>query len=183
MPVIDDEFVKDISEFDTLEEYKEDVRKKLTESAEQKAKHELTNKLVEKIVDNATVDEIPKIMVDKQLDANMRDLDMNLRYQGFSLEQYLQMGQMDIDTFKEQGREMAEKEVKTQLVLEKISKEENIQVSDEEFKEEIKKLLENYQKDEEEFMKLLRDDDIEYIKSTIITRKTIDLLMENAKMK
>jgi trigger factor len=168
MPVIDDEFAKDVSEFDTLDEYKEDLRKKLTESGEHRAKHELENKLIEKIVDNATV-EIPKVMVDKQLDANVRDFDMNLRYQGYSLEQYLQMAQMDIDTFKEQGREMAEKDVKTQLVLEKISKTEDIQVSDEEFKE--------------EFMKLLRDDDIEYIKSTIITRKTIDFLVENAKIK
>jgi trigger factor len=182
MPVIDDEFAKDVSEFDTLDEYKEDLRKKLTESGEHRAKHELENKLIEKIVDNATV-EIPKVMVDKQLDANVRDFDMNLRYQGYSLEQYLQMAQMDIDTFKEQGREMAEKDVKIQLVLEKISKTEDIQVSDEEFKEELKKLSEKYQKDEEEFMKLLRDDDIEYIKSTIITRKTIDFLVENAKIK
>jgi len=181
LPVIDDEFAKDVSEFDTLEEYKEDLRKKLTDAAEHRAKHELENKLIEKIVDNAKV-EIPKVMVDKQLDANMREFDASLRYQGFSLEQYLQMAQMDIDTFREQGREMAEKEVKTQLVLEKISQVENIQASDEEFEEEVKKLSEKYQKDKEEFMKLLRDDDIEYIKSTIIARKTIDFLVENAKI-
>lgn len=182
MPVIDDEFAKDVSEFDTLEEYKEDLKKKLTDDAEHKAKHWLESVLIEKIVDNATV-EVPKVMVDKQLNANMREFDVNLRYQGFSLEQYLQMMQTDIDTFKEQGREMAEKEVKTQLVLEKISKVENIQVSDEEFEEEVSKLSEKYQKDKEEFMKLLRDDDIEYIKSTIITGKTIDFLMENAIIK
>ncbi|NLW27227.1 trigger factor [Acetivibrio saccincola] len=181
LPVIDDEFAKDVSEFDTLEEYKEDLRKKLTDAAEHRAKHELENKLIEKIVDNAKV-EIPKVMVDKQLDANMREFDASLRYQGFSLEQYLQMAQMDIDTFREQGREMVEKEVKTQLVLEKISQVENIQASDEEFEEEVKKLSEKYQKDKEEFMKLLRDDDIEYIKSTIIARKTIDFLVENAKI-
>jgi len=181
LPVIDDEFAKDVSEFDTLEEYKEDLRKKLTDTAEHRAKHELENKLIEKIVDNAKV-EIPKVMVDKQLDANMREFDASLRYQGFSLEQYLQMAQMDIDTFREQGREMVEKEVKTQLVLEKISQVENIQASDEEFEEEVKKLSEKYQKDKEEFMKLLRDDDIEYIKSTIIARKTIDFLVENAKI-
>lgn len=182
MPVIDDEFAKDISEFDTLEEYKEDFRKKLIESEEQKVKYEFENKLIDKVVDNATV-EIPKVMVDKQLDITVRDFDNNLRYQGYSLEQYLQMAQMDIDTFKEQGRDKAEREVKTQLVLEAIGKQENVQASDEEFKEEINKLSEKYQKDEEEFMKLLRDDDIEYIKSTIITRKTIEILSENAKIK
>ena len=81
---------------------------------EHRAKHELENKLIEKIVDNAKV-EIPKVMVDKQLDANMREFDASLRYQGFSLEQYLQMAQMDIDTFREQGREMAEKKLKPSL--------------------------------------------------------------------
>ncbi|MDQ2086673.1 trigger factor [Herbivorax sp. ANBcel31] len=182
MPVIDDEFAKDVSEFDTLDEYKEDLRKKLTESEEHKAKHEFEGQLIDKIVDNASV-EIPKVMADKQLDIMMRDFDNNLRYQGYSLEQYLQMAQMDINVFKEQSRERAEKEVKTQLVLEKIGKEENVQASDEEFKEEIGKLSEKYQKAQEEFMKLLRDDDIEYIKSTIIARKTVDILCENAKVK
>lgn len=182
MPVIDDEFAKDVSEFDTLEEYKEDLRKKLTESEEQKAENEFKSKLIDKVVDNATV-EIPKVMVDKQIDITLRDFDNNLRYQGYSLEQYLQMAQMDIDTFKEQGRDRAERDVKTQLVLEEIGKRENVQVSDEEFKEEVSKLSGKYQKDEEEFMKLLRDDDIEYIKGTIITKKTIEILKENAKIK
>ncbi|TYQ17670.1 UNVERIFIED_CONTAM: trigger factor [Acetivibrio alkalicellulosi] len=181
MPEIDDEFAKDVSEFDTLEEYKLDIKKKLTEAAENKAKHEFEDKLIEKIVENTTV-EIPQIMVEKQMDIMVRDFDSKLRYQGYNIEQYLQMAQVDINTFKSQFASQAEKEVKTQLVLEKISEEEDFQASEDEYEEEIKSISEKYKQSIEDFKKLLRDDDIEYIKNIIITRKTVEFLSQSAKI-
>lgn len=181
LPVIDDEFAKDVSEFDTLEEYKEDIRKKLTESAEHKAKHETEDKVIDKVAENAEV-EIPQVMVEKHIDSLVRDFDMRLSYQGLNLEKYLTIMGQDYDSFRGQFAERAQKEVKVQLVLEKISKVENIDASEEEVNEEIKKLAENYKQNEEDFKKHLRDDDIEYIKGTLLIRKTVDLLVQNAKI-
>ncbi|MFZ5988121.1 MAG: trigger factor [Bacillota bacterium] len=181
LPVIDDEFAKDVSEFDTLAEYKEDIRKKLEESAEHKAKHETEDRVINKVVENAAV-EIPQVMIEKHIDSLMRDFDMRLSYQGLNLEKYLTIMGMDYNTFRSQFAVRAEKEVKTQLVLEKVSKVENVDASEEEVNEEIKKLAENYKQNEEDFKKHLRDDDIEYIKGTLVIRKTVELLVENAKI-
>ncbi|HHW48717.1 MAG TPA: trigger factor [Clostridiaceae bacterium] len=181
LPVLDDEFAKDISEFDTLEEYKEDLKKKLRESAEHKAKHETEDNVINKVVDNASVD-IPKVMIDKHIDRLVYYFGMRLRYQGLDLDRYLNIMGMDMDTFRGQFEKKAEKEVKTQLVLEKISKVENITASDDEVNEEIKKLAESYKQNEEDFKKHLSKDDIEYIKGNIVVRKTVDMLVENAKL-
>ena len=181
LPDLDDEFAKDISEFDTLEAYKEDMRKKLVESAEHKAKHETEEGVVDRVVENASVD-IPRVMVEKHIDGMAYDFDMRLRYQGMDLQRYLDIMGMDTDTFREQFSKRAEKEVKTQLVLEKVSKLEGIDATDEEVSEEIKRLAENYKQNEEDFKKHLREDDIEYIMSGIVVKKTVDFLVENAKL-
>lgn len=137
LPVIDDEFAKDVSEFDTLEEYKESIRKKLTEAAEHKAKHELEDKVVAKVVENAQVD-IPQVMIERQIDSIVRDYNMRLSYQGLDLEKYLMIMGTDYETFRSQLKDRAHDDIKRQLVLEKVSKVEDIQVSDEEFNEELK---------------------------------------------
>ncbi|HHW00568.1 MAG TPA: trigger factor [Clostridiaceae bacterium] len=181
LPVVDDEFAKDVSEFETLEEYKADLRKKLTEAAEHKAKHETEEKVIEKVVENAVVD-IPRVMIERQIDNIVYDLDLRLRYQGMNLKTYLEYQGMDEKSFREQFSERAEREVKTQLVIEKIKEVENIDASEEELKEEIKRLAENYKEDPEAFEKRLKDEDKDYIKDNLIVRKTIDFLVDNAKL-
>jgi len=181
LPVVDDEFAKDVSEFETLEEYKADLRKKLTEAAEHKAKHETEEKVIEKVVENAVVD-IPRVMIEKQIDNIVYELDLRLRYQGMNLKSYLEYQGMDEKSFREQFSERAEREVKTQLVIEKIKEVENIDASEEELKEEIKRLAESYKEDPEAFEKRLKDEDKDYIKDNLIVRKTIDFLVDNAKL-
>ncbi|WP_265445579.1 trigger factor [Acetivibrio straminisolvens] len=181
LPVIDDEFAKDVSEFDTLEEYKESIRKKLTEAAEHKAKHELEDKVVAKVVENAQVD-IPQVMIERQIDSIVRDYNMRLSYQGLDLEKYLMIMGTDYETFRSQLKDRAHDDIKRQLVLEKVSKVEDIQVSDEEFNEEAEKIAKSYNMEQEDFKKHLRDDDIEYIKATILFKKAVDFLVQNAKI-
>jgi trigger factor len=181
LPALDDEFAKDTSEFDTLEEYKADIKKNLTEKAEHEAHHKDEDNVVDKVVGNAVVD-IPAVMVEKRVDSMVYDFDMRLRYQGLDLKKYLEIMGMNVDSFKEQFKERAEKEVKTQLVIEKISVVEGIVPTDEETNDEIKRIAENYKQSEEDFRQHLKPDDIEYIKNTIIARKTVDFLLEHAKL-
>ncbi len=181
LPKFDDEFVKDISEFDTVDEYKTDIRKKLLDRAEHAAEHENEDNVVEKIVENATVD-IPEIMVEKHIDNLVYDFGMRLSYQGLDLEKYLEISGMDMNSFREQFKGRAEQEVKTQLVIEKISKEEAIVPSEEDTDNEIKKMAENYKQTEEELRQHLQPGDIEYIRSTLVAKKTIEFLVGNAKL-
>jgi trigger factor len=181
LPALDDEFAKDTSEFDTLEEYKADIKKKLTEKAEHEAHHKDEDNVVDKVVGNAVVD-IPAVMVERRVDSMVYDFDMRLRYQGLDLKKYLEIMGINVDSFREQFKERAEKEVKTQLVIEKISVVEGIVPTDEETNDEIKRIAENYKQSEEDFKQHLKPDDIEYIKNTIVARKTVDFLLEHAKL-
>lgn len=181
LPKLDDEFVKDISEFDTVDEYKADIRKKLVDRAEHNAHHENEDNVIRKVVENATVD-IPDVMIEKHIDNLVYDFAMRIRYQGLDLDKYLQVMGMDMKTFRDQFKDRARDEVKTQLVIEKIGKVEAIVPTDDETNEEIKRLAENYRQSEEEFRQHLQPDDIEYIRSTLTARKTVDFLLENAKL-
>jgi trigger factor len=181
LPALDDEFAKDVSEFDTLEEYKADLRKKLVEKAEHKAHHENEDNVVEKVVENAAID-LPAVMVEKRVDDLVHDFEMRLRYQGMELNQYIEMMGMDMKIFREQFAKRAEQEVKTQLVIEKIGAVEGIVPSEEDTEAEIRKLAETYKQSEEDFKQHLRPDDIEYIRSNLVARKTVDFLVENAKL-
>ncbi len=180
LPAVDDEFAKDISEFDTLEEYKKDLRNKLEETAKHKAEHEDEDSVIQKVAENATV-EIPGVMIEKQIDAMARDFDMRLRYQGLDLQRYLEIMGMDFQAFRGQFAGRAENEVKIQLVVEKISTVENVEVSEEEVEAEITKMAEAYKQSAEDLKKSLRPEDMEYVKKDIAFKKTIKLLVENAK--
>ncbi|EPR07685.1 trigger factor [Ruminiclostridium papyrosolvens] len=180
LPTVDDEFAKDISEFDTLEEYKNDLRNKLEESAKNKAERDNEESVIQAVVGNATVD-VPNVMVEKHIDAMARDFDMRLRYQGLDLQRYLEMMGTDFEGFREQFRERAANEVKIQLVIEKISKVENVEATDADVEEEITKTAEAYKQPAEELKKTLRPEDLEYVKNDIAFRKTIKLLTDNAK--
>lgn len=181
LPVVDDEFAKDVSEFDTLEAYKEDLRKKLAEQAEHKAEHEMEESAIEKVAENAAV-EIPQVMIEKRIDSMAQDFDYRLRYQGLDLQKYLDMMGMDYKTFREQFSKRAEKDVKSQLVMEKIAKVENFDASEDEIGAEIKRLAESYKQNEEDFKKHLSADDIEYIKENLVMKKTLDFIKTNAKI-
>jgi len=181
LPTVDDEFAKDISEFDTIEEYKSDMRNKLEETAAHKAEHENEENVIRKVTENATI-EIPKVMIEKQIDAMAKDFDMRLRQQGMDLQKYIEIMGMDFEGFRGQFAQRAENEVKVQLVVEKISEVENVEVSDEEADDEIKKMAEIYKQSAEDLKKSLKPEDMEYVKKDIAFRKTIKLLIENAKL-
>ncbi len=176
---LDDEFAKDVSEFDTLEELKADIRKKREEEAKRLEKQQYEDEVISKIVENASVD-IPQVMIDAQVNIMLRDFDYQLRYQGLNLEAYLKYMNMDIEKLKESYLEVAKGRVKSQLVLEKIAEAEAVAATEEDLNEEIEKTAKQYNQDLEKFKKTLKDDEIEYIKDGIIIQKTIDFLVESS---
>jgi len=178
LPAIDDEFAQDVSEFDTLEEYKANIKEKLIKEAEEAADKKYENDVISKAVENAVID-IPEVMIEQQLDNILNRLDMTLRYQGMDLDKYVQMLGIDEQTFRNNYREKAVNDVKTQLVLEKISKVENVEVTDEEVEAEITETAQKYNQSVEDFKKHLKNDDIEYIKDTVVMKKTIEIMKQN----
>jgi len=180
IPEINDDFASDVSEFETLEEYKADIRKKLTERKQAEADRKFENEIIRKAVENAGCD-IPEVMVSRRIDSMLNQFDLQLRYQGISLEQYLKITGIEESKLREDYRDSAYQDVKTQLVLEKIAEVEKIESSEEDINEEIKNMADRYNQPVEEIKKHLRDDDIEYIKDSIKRRKTVKLLIDNAK--
>jgi len=181
LPVIDDEFAKDVSEFDTLAEYKADIKDKMTKEAEHKAEHETEDAVIGKVVENATVD-IPQIMIDNHIADIVYDFESRLKYQGLSIDKYMEIMGVDAEGFREQFKERAEGEVKAQLVVEQICKTENIESTEEELAEEIKKLAESYKQKEEDLKKNLREEDLDFIRENIKIKKTVDYIVDNAKL-
>lgn len=181
VPALDDEFAKDTSEFETLAELRADVKAKLEEEAENRAKGEMRNALVEKAAENTEV-VIPEAMIESQIDNMLMELNYQLQYQGLSLQQLLEMTGRSIEELRDERRADAERLVKSSLVLEAIAKAENIAVSDEEFNAELEKMSAMYNMDAEKLKSSLRENDIEDIKGQVKIRKTIDLLVENAKI-
>lgn len=180
LPAIDDEFAKDVSEFDTLEEYKADIKAKLTERNNQRADNEFQQNLIEAVCNNATVD-IPASMVEQQLDYQIRDMETRLSYQGLKLEDYLAYTGMTLEGMRQMYREDAEKTVKRQLVIEAIKKAENITADQESIDAEIERYAKMYSKTAEEFKAQLHPEDVEYISDSIAIKKTYDFLLENNK--
>ena len=176
MPVLDDEFAQDVSEFDTLDEYKADIKANLEKAAKEAADKKYENDVIKKAVDNAEV-VIPDVMVERQLDNILKRLEMSLRYQGMELKNYLDMMGMEEEALRNEYRDRALQDVKTQLVLEKIAAEEKVDATQEEIEAEIAETAEKYKQSLEDFKKHLKNDDIEYIKDTVITNKTIALMM------
>ncbi|HNR03656.1 MAG TPA: trigger factor [Bacillota bacterium] len=176
---LDDEFAKDVSEFDTLDELKEDIRKKKEEQYKRLEKQQYEDEVINKVVENATVD-IPEVMVDAQVRIMLRDFDYQLRYQGLNLEAYLKYMNMDIEKLKESYRDTAKSRVKSQLVLEKVAEVEGIAAAEEDLNAEIEKTAKHYNQDLEKFKKTLKEDEITYIKDGIVIQKAIDFLVDNS---
>ncbi len=179
LPELDDEFAKDVSEFDTFEEFKADMTKKLKEQKKEKAKKELEDQILEIISNNTEID-IPEAMFETAVDNQIREFAMQLRYQGLTIEQYAQYTGVTLDAMKAQIRPDAEKKVKTSLVLEKIAKVEGIEVSDKEVDAEIEKMAEQSKMKVEDVKKYINAEDIKESKKI---EKTIDFVVKNASLK
>ncbi|HBF2803688.1 TPA: trigger factor [Clostridioides difficile] len=179
LSALDDEFAKDTSEFDSLDELKADVRAKLEEEAKNRADAETRNSVVEKVAENTEI-EIPEVMIQHQIDNMLNELNYQLQYQGFGLQQLLEMTGRTMEELREERKEDAKKLVKSSLVLEAITKAEGIEATEEEFKAELEKMASAYNMEVEKIEASLRDADKEDIKGQIKIRKTIDLLVDNA---
>lgn len=181
LPELDDEFAKDVSEFDTIEEYKQDIKNRLEEELKSQEKFEKENKVIEKVMEISEVD-IPNGMIETQIDDELGQFDFRLRQQGLELEKYLELTGTNIDMMREQFREVAEKRVRADLVLEAIAKVESIEVTEEDIDKELTKMAEQYKaEDVEEFKENMKKGSLGFLKAGIINSKVVDLLIENAK--
>lgn len=179
MPELDDDMVKDSTEFDTVDEYKADVKKKLEEANEKHADSEVEAKIFDKVIENMTA-EIPQVMFDNRVNEMISELEQRLAPQGISLDLYMQYTGQTIDTVKKAYAEQAEKQVKLRLALEKIAKLENIEVTEDELKAEFDKLAEAYKLDVDQIKQFIHDDDL---KKDIAVGKAVDLIKDAAVMK
>ena len=180
LPELDDEFAKDVSEFDTLAELKEDIKKKLQESADARTKQEKENAAVDKVVENMTVD-VPECMVNTRIESTIRENNARMAQQGISFEQYLGYMGTTLDQFKEQIKPNAELQVKGTLALEQIAKEEKIEVSEADLEEQLKKMAEAYSMELEKVKEFMREEDLENIKADLKISKALDFIVENTK--
>ena len=180
LPGLDDDFAKDVSEFDTLDEYKEDVRKNLTEKKEKEAKTARENAAVDKLIEKSEMD-IPKPMIDSQVSQMYEDFANRLKSQGIPIDMYLQYQGSDENKLKEQMRPQAEKRIKTRLVLEEVAKKENIEISEEKLDEEIKKMAEQYKMEPDKLKELLGDYEKEQMKKDMAVQEAVTLLTDNVR--
>lgn len=179
MPELDDDMVKDSTEFDTVDEYKADVKKKLEEANEKHADSEVEAKIFDKVIENMTA-EIPQVMFDNRVNEMISELEQRLAPHGISLDLYMQYTGQTIDTVKKAYAEQAEKQVKLRLALEKIAKLENIEVTEDELKAEFDKLAEAYKLDVDQIKQFIHDDDL---KKDIAVGKAVDLIKDAAVIK
>ena len=176
LPDLDDEFVKDVSEFDTLDQLRDNARKKMTETAEAAADEDFINSIMDKIVDNASV-ELPKVLVENQMDLMMNEQEMMLQQQGMSMEKFAEMVGQTVEQIRESARPTAEKAVKTELALNRIAELENLEVSDEELEEEYKQMADMYKVDADTVKKSIRAEDL---RASLLRRKAQTFVRDNS---
>ena len=180
LPELDDDFAQDVSEFDTLAEYKDDIRKKLTERKEKEARTAKENAAVDKVIENAQM-EIPDAMINTQISQMLDDFSRRMQAQGLTMEQYFQFTGMTADKMREEMKPQALKRIQTRLVLEKIAETENIQPADEEVNEEISKMAEMYKMEADKLKELLGDRELEQMKKDMAVQKAVTLVADEAK--
>lgn len=179
LPEIDDEFAGEVSEFDTLDEYKEDLRKKLAEKKDSEGKEKQEDDVVEQAVKNAQY-ELPEAMVETQVSQMAEDFSRRIQGQGLTMEQYFQFTGLSADKVREDLRLQAVKSLETRLVLEEIVKAENIEVSDERFDEEVQKMAEAYRMEADKIKETMGEKEKEQMKKDIAVQEAITFLVENA---
>lgn len=180
LPELDDDFAQDVSEFDTLAEYKEDIKKNLTERKEKEARTAKENAAVDKAIENAQM-EIPDAMIETQISQMLDDFSRRMQSQGLTMEQYMQFTGMTADKMREEMKPQALKRIQTRLVLEKIAETENIQPSEEEVNEEIGKMAEMYKMEADKLKELLGDRELEQMKKDMAVQKAVTLVADEAK--
>ena len=180
LPELDDDFAQDASEFDTLAEYKEDIKKNLTEKKEKEARAAKENAAVDKAIENAEM-EIPDAMVDTQTRQMLDDFARRMQSQGLTMEQYFQFTGMTLEKMQEEMKPQALKRIQTRLVLEKIAEVENIQPTDEEVNEEFQKMADAYKMEVEKIKELLGDRELEQMKKDMAVQKAVTLVADEAK--
>ena len=178
LPALDDEFAKDISEFDTFEEYKKSVKERLEASKKSMAKAERENKVIEKLADKVTA-EIPESMIEMEIDNMVHNFEHNLAYQGITIEQYMQMLNVDMEAIREQFKENAEKQVKIRLAMESVAKQENIEATAEEIDKKIDELSAQYGDGSSDSLKS-NENARQYMKGRIEEEKLLEVLVSNA---
>lgn len=180
LPELNDEFAQDASEFDTLEEYKADLKKHLEEQKENDAKRTKEDEAIQKIIDKSSMD-IPEAMLDTQCENMINEFAQRIAQSGLSMEQYMQFSGLTLDKLKEQVRPEAETRIKSSLVLEQIAKDENIEVTDDEINAEVEKMAAAYGMEADKLKEYMGDSEKESIARDLKVTKAVDLIMENVK--
>ena len=179
VPELDDEFAKDVSEFDTLAEYKEDVKKKLTEKKEKEARTAKETAAVDKAIENAQMD-IPELMTKTECRQMMDDFSRRMQQQGLSMEQYFQFTGQSMDKMMEDMKPQALKRIQTRLVLEKVAEAENIQPSEEEITEEIQKMADAYKMEADKIREAIGESGLEQMKKDMAVQKAVTVIADAA---
>lgn len=180
LPELDDEFVKDISDFDTLDELRADVRAKIFDSKQKFAESTHRNALIDKAVENASL-EIPEVMIEREMESMLNEFSQNLQYQGLNVSDYFKYTGSSMENLKQQMRPEAEKKVKNALVLFEIAKVENIESTEEDLEQEYVKMSEQYNMEVEKIKSLIGGSENEMLKDNIRIRKTVDFLVAESK--
>ena len=179
VPELDDEFAKDVSEFDTLAEYKENVKKELTEKTEAEAKTAKENAVIDKVIENAQMD-IPELMTKTECRQMMDDFSRRMQQQGLSMEQYFQFTGQSMDKMMEDMKPQALKRIQTRLVLEKVAEAENIQPSEEEITEEIQKMADAYKMEADKIREAIGESGLEQMKKDMAVQKAVTVIADAA---
>ena len=182
LPALDDEFAKEVSEFDTIAEYKADLKVKAEKANEERATRELQEKVIGQVVDNATID-LPQVMVDREVQNMIKDLEQRLSYQGLSLDQYFQFTGSSEEQMKDYMKENAERKVRTDLVLNAITDKENLEATEEELKAKAEEVVKMYQsKDVDQMVDILLKSQAEALKADVVREKIVNMLVNSAKV-
>ena len=180
LPELDDEFAKDVSEFDTLAEYKESLKKDLEKKKQDEAKRTKEDEAIQKIIDKSKM-EIPEAMIDTQCETMIKEFAQRIAQSGLSMDQYLQFSGLTVDGLKEQVRPEALTRIQSSLVLEQIAKEENIEVSDADVDAEIEKMAKNYGMEADKLKEYMGEGEKESMKRELAITKAVELIMDNIK--
>ena len=178
LPPIDDDLAKECSEFDTLDEWKKEIEEKVLANKKQQNENRAQNEILNHLYEETIID-IPEVMIEHQIDDLLRNFDQQLSYSGMGLNEYLEATHTDMDEFREQVRNEAEKKVKTRLIVEAIAEKEGLTAEEDEIQEELKKMSVQYGVTPEKMAEIIGDD-IKYLKKEISGKKAIQLLTENA---
>lgn len=182
LPELNDDFAKDVSEFDTFDEYKQDVKAKLDKANADKTAAEFEGNVIKVVTDAAKVD-IPQCMIDAKIEDLIRDFGYRLSSQGLSLDQYMKYTGATVDTFKEQFKDQAAEQVKTALVLGEIAKKENVEVTDEDVENEFKRMAEMYGMEVDKLKEYIKDGEKDSLKEELKIKKAVDKIVGAAKVK